>query len=331
MADSNNRSALGLSLLCENELYISPGFGVVRRRQRVTHRPKSRKTITGPAEIIGCTCVVRRPQQRFHTREAHGIVRPYPFKEIAMPSLEQIQAKMKKLQVQADVLIAKKVQVAVDQIRKIMLTHGLTTEDIEAKAKAKREAKAGNGSALKVKSTAAGSLKSGTPAKYRHPKTGATWTGHGRAPAWIADAKNRAKFLIENGTYAAGAASVGAVSKAKVAGKKAATVARAGAHKGQRKGPQPAKYLDPKTGATWSGRGPAPAWLAAAKDRSRFSIAGADAVATGTSTASKAGKPKSSVTSGAVAKKGVAKKIAKKAAPVGKTASAKKQLATVGQ
>ena len=48
-----------------------------------------------------------------------------------MPTLEQIQEKMKKLQVQADTLIAKKAQAAVDQIRKIMLTHGLTTEDIE--------------------------------------------------------------------------------------------------------------------------------------------------------------------------------------------------------
>ena len=62
-----------------------------------------------------------------------------------MPTLEQIQEKMKKLQMQADTLIAKKAQAAVDQIRKIMLTHGLTTNDIEVKAKAKREAKAANG------------------------------------------------------------------------------------------------------------------------------------------------------------------------------------------
>jgi hypothetical protein len=81
------------------------------------------------------------------------------------------------------------------------------------------------------------------------------------------------------------------------------------AHKGQRKGPQPAKYLDPKTGAKWSGRGPAPAWLAAAKDRSKFLIVNAATVATETSATSKAGKSKSSAaTSGAVAKKTVEKK-----------------------
>src|SRR5471030_2602770 len=140
-----------------------------------------------------------------------------------MPTLEQIQTKMKKLQVQADVLIAKKAQAAVDQIRKIMLAHGLTTEDIEAKAKAKREAKAANGSAPKVKSTAASSLKGGTPPKYQHPKTGATWTGHGRAPAWIADAKDRSKFLIDG-------ADVSTVSQAKAV-KKAAAVAGAVGHR----------------------------------------------------------------------------------------------------
>src|ERR1700688_3408862 len=238
-----------------------------------------------------------------------------------MPTLEQIQTKMKKLQVQADALIAKKAQAAVDQIRKIMLAHGLTTEDIEAKAKAKRQAKVANGSASNVKAKVASSLKSETPPKYLHPKTGATWTGHGRAPAWIAEAKDRSKFLIVTSADAGRAASNGTVSKAKTAVKKAAVVAGADVHKGQRKGPQPAKYLDPKSGASWSGRGPAPAWLAAAKDRTKFLIAGADAVATGASIASKANEPKSSVASGAVAKKAATKKGVAKKAVAGKAAT----------
>src|SRR5882757_9412944 len=195
-----------------------------------------------------------------------------------MPTLEQIQTKMKKLRVQADALIAKKAKAAVDQIRMLMLEHGLTTEDIEAKAKAKREAKAASGAAVSAKSSrVSGSLGSKVPPKYQHPKTGATWTGRGSAPAWIADVKDRSKFLIAIGADAAPAVNASPVSKAKNAVKKAAAVAGAGAHKGQRKGPQPAKYLDPKTGATWSGRGPAPAWLAAAKDRTRFLVDGANA------------------------------------------------------
>ncbi|WP_080757261.1 H-NS family nucleoid-associated regulatory protein [Burkholderia gladioli] len=36
-------------------------------------------------------------------------------------------------------------------------------------------------------------------------------------------------------------------------------------------GPQPAKYRDPESGKTWTGRGKAPAWLAG-KDRSAFEI-----------------------------------------------------------
>ena len=244
-----------------------------------------------------------------------------------MPTLEKIQANIKKLQAQADALIAKEAQAAVDQIRKIMLAHGLTTEDIEAKAKAKREAKAAKSSTSKVKAKATSSLKSRTSPKYLHPKTGATWTGHGRAPAWIAEAKDRSKFLIAHGAEATVATTTDVVSKAKTAVKKAPkAVAGAGAHRGQRTGPQPAKYLDPKTGATWSGKGPAPAWLAAAKDRTKFLIAGVAE----SSSASKASKPKSSTASRTGAKKAVAKNvaakkvIAKKAAPAGKAAPEKK-------
>ncbi|MEK7898147.1 H-NS histone family protein [Burkholderia contaminans] len=32
--------------------------------------------------------------------------------------------------------------------------------------------------------------------KYRDPKSGKTWSGRGKAPQWIASARNRAKFLI---------------------------------------------------------------------------------------------------------------------------------------
>jgi len=138
-----------------------------------------------------------------------------------MATLEQIQARMKKLQAQAETLIAKRAQAAVDQIRGIMLKHGLTTEDIEARAKARRErAKAttkhaGNG---RVKAAA---TKGKLPPKYRDPKTGATWSGHARPPAWIKDVKDRSKFLIDAASAAADTA-VGA--KAKVAARK--TVAK---------------------------------------------------------------------------------------------------------
>jgi hypothetical protein len=51
--------------------------------------------------------------------------------------------------------------------------------------------------------------KSAAAVKYRDPKTGATWTGHGRAPSWIASAKNRDRFLVDGGTAMAKSASAG--------------------------------------------------------------------------------------------------------------------------
>jgi DNA-binding protein H-NS len=220
-----------------------------------------------------------------------------------MPTLEQIQAKLKKLQAQADVLIARKAQVAVDQIRELMLKHGLTTEDIEAKAKARRAAHALNGRAASGNAKAAAAGKS-IP-KYRDNKTGATWTGHGRAPAWIAAVKDRTQFLIEG------------ASELKSAAKAVVTHAKAGS-KGQPKGAQP--------GATWSGRGPAPAWLATVKDRTKFLIDSAAATshvaAKKVVTAKKAVASKTAAKKGTATKKAAAKKSAAK--PAAKKAGAKK-------
>ncbi|VVD33886.1 H-NS family nucleoid-associated regulatory protein [Paraburkholderia dioscoreae] len=232
-----------------------------------------------------------------------------------MPTLEQIQAKLRKLQAQADVLIARKAQAAVDQIRDLMLKHGLTTADIEARAKARRAAGGLNGHAGNGKAKAAGTGKA--IAKYRDHKTGATWTGHGRAPGWIAGVKDRTQFLIE------GASELKSAAKA--------VVTHAKASKGQPKGAQPPKYINPKTGATWSGRGPAPAWLATVKDRTRFLIDGASATVAdaGQHAAKKAGKVKSAA-SGVAGRKAAARKVvAKKAVTAKKTATKKATAAGV--
>ena len=42
----------------------------------------------------------------------------------------------------------------------------------------------------------AGQSPGATSARYRDPASGATWSGRGRAPNWIKDAKNRDRFLI---------------------------------------------------------------------------------------------------------------------------------------
>src|SRR5471030_2249911 len=116
--------------------------------------------------------------------------------EISMATLEQIQARMKKLQAQAEALLARQAQAAVNQIRSIMLKHGLTTADIEARAKARREAMGAVASPAVKASSHAPTANGKLPAKYRDPKTGATWSGHARPPAWIKDVKDRTKFLM---------------------------------------------------------------------------------------------------------------------------------------
>jgi DNA-binding protein H-NS len=160
------------------------------------------------------------------------------------------------------------------------------------------------------KAKAAGNYVRGPqPAMYQDPTSGATWSGRGRAPAWLANVKDRSKFLIAGGAEAVVATNAGAVSKAKVAVKKASKAVGATSTKGQPKGPQPAKYRDPKSGATWRGRGPAPAWLAGAKDRAKFLIAGVGGVADSSAASKPKAVAKKPATKTAVAKKASAKKL----------------------
>ncbi|TXC81044.1 H-NS family nucleoid-associated regulatory protein [Paraburkholderia azotifigens] len=165
-----------------------------------------------------------------------------------MATLEKLQSQIAKLQARANELISRQSSVGIAKIRDIMEKHGLTIADIDAHIAGNER---GGQPQQKVSVASTASLP-----KYRNPKTGATWTGHGRAPAWIASAKDRNRFLTERGE---GAAPTGPAAK------------RVGNYP---TGPQPAKYRDPKTGATWSGRGRAPAWLAGVKDLSSFLIDG---------------------------------------------------------
>ncbi|WP_061162567.1 H-NS family nucleoid-associated regulatory protein [Caballeronia temeraria] len=172
-----------------------------------------------------------------------------------MPTLKALQDKIAKLQAQAEAIAKKESSAVFGKIRDLMEKHGLTPDDIAAHF---RKPGAGRQSAVATKSTIRG------VAKYVDPKTGATWTGHGRAPAWIANAKNRDKFLANaknRDKFLANANSLPAA----VADKKP----KAGNYV---RGPQAPKYRDPMSGETWSGRGRAPAWLATARDRTQFLI-----------------------------------------------------------
>jgi DNA-binding protein H-NS len=215
--------------------------------------------------------------------------------ERIVATLEKVQTQIAKLQAQADALIKKQSSAVIGKIRDLMEKHGLTVADIDTHAGGKRHGRK-PGSKAAVSTT--------TLAKYRDPKTGATWTGHGRAPAWIAGAKDRTKFLTD-----------GSVAQAAAAVPK--TTSKTGNYV---RGPQAAKYRDPKSDATWSGRGRAPAWLAGAKDRSKFLIASVEEGAT----ASKPAPAKTAGTKKTTAAKVAKKVVAKKSKAVAKAPSTKK-------
>src|SRR5260370_38253528 len=104
-------------------------------------------------------------------------------------TLEAIQAKIKKLQAQADALIAKESATVLKTIHELMEKHGLTTADIDAHTGGKKHAKKAGAKTVTKGSSGA--------VKYRHQKTRATSTGHGRAPRWIASAQDRGKFCAD--------------------------------------------------------------------------------------------------------------------------------------
>lgn len=227
-----------------------------------------------------------------------------------MATLEQIQAKLKKLQAQAEALLVKKSQAAIDEIRSLMEKHGLTAADIDAPAAGKKRGPKPVAKSVRVAKTSA--------VQYQDPRTGATWSGRGRAPGWIAKARDRSRFLVSDG----------AVSPAPVAASKPKAVGN------YVRGVQPEKYRDPKSGATWSGRGRAPAWIAGAKDRNKFLIdgaaGGAQPVASTASSKSAtkkvAAKKSKTASSKVVAKKTVTKRVTAKAA-VATNAEAAEQIA----
>src|ERR1700712_1482002 len=97
---------------------------------------------------------------------------------IMATTLEAVQAKLKKLQAQADALAAKETAKVLATIHELMEKHGLTTADIDGHV----------GGKLRAKKAGAKTVVKGSTAtvRYRDPKSGATWSGHGRAPNWIA-------------------------------------------------------------------------------------------------------------------------------------------------
>lgn len=93
-------------------------------------------------------------------------------------SYKELLAQLKALEAQTEEARKRELKDAVAQVRTIIDQFGLTAEDVFPPER--------------KKSGTAGSI---VAPKYRDPATGATWTGRGKAPKWIAG-QDKEKFAI---------------------------------------------------------------------------------------------------------------------------------------
>ncbi len=104
-----------------------------------------------------------------------------------MATYKQLLAEKEKLEAQLAEARQSEVAGVIEKIQALMAEYELTVDDLAPKRRRGRPA-------ASDKPKAAAKEKTSLPPKYMDPKTGATWTGRGRAPAWLG--KNRDKFLI---------------------------------------------------------------------------------------------------------------------------------------
>ncbi len=96
-----------------------------------------------------------------------------------MATYKELQSQIEKLRTQAESARQKEIADVVTQIHDLARQYQLTPQDLGF----------GAGTARKKKAA-------GAAPKYRDPKSGSTWSGRGRAPAWLKD-QDRSKFEIQ--------------------------------------------------------------------------------------------------------------------------------------
>ncbi len=104
-----------------------------------------------------------------------------------MKTYSALKAQIDKLEKQAAAIRQKEVSKVVAELKKTIEEYDLSAADLGLSGVARKSPGR--------KARRVGSAPGGV-AKYRNPETGDTWTGRGRPPAWIADAKDREAFLI---------------------------------------------------------------------------------------------------------------------------------------
>lgn len=99
-----------------------------------------------------------------------------------MATLDALLEKQQALQAQIDRVKREARDSVLEEIRKLMADHGLTAADLSsARASSKPSARAGAKMA----------------AKYRHPESGASWSGRGLKPKWLTDELSKGHALAD--------------------------------------------------------------------------------------------------------------------------------------
>ncbi|AEI82465.1 histone-like nucleoid-structuring protein H-NS (plasmid) [Cupriavidus necator N-1] len=101
-----------------------------------------------------------------------------------MATYKELIVQKQALEAQIEEARATEVASVIEQIRGLMSQYGLSPEDVAPRRRRGRPA--GTASAPAEKEP--------LPPKYMDPKTGKTWSGRGRAPAWLG--KRPERFLI---------------------------------------------------------------------------------------------------------------------------------------
>lgn len=133
----------------------------------------------------------------------------------------QIKSAIARLEKEAAALREAETARTIAQIKESIATFGLTVEQLFG-----RGAKALKSAVGKTLGSGKATRRGAGIPKYRHPKTGKTWTGFGKAPGWIATARNRDRFLIDQAVVVAPDSENAAVAPVAAAAKKAARKAR---------------------------------------------------------------------------------------------------------
>ncbi|RQZ05389.1 H-NS histone family protein [Burkholderia sp. Bp9031] len=125
-----------------------------------------------------------------------------------------LKAQLDALQEKTEAARVAELEALITDIREKVAEYGITAEQIFGRQRVGKGKKVGGHVA----------------AKYQNPKTGETWSGRGRAPAWIKDVKDRTRFLIGAAaeTQSAVGNGVARVAVKKAAAKKAAAKTRKG-------------------------------------------------------------------------------------------------------